>query len=145
MRKNAFLFLLLIWAAAQAAPPASSGRVLAEQGNERGAVACSSCHGPDGAGLDAAGFPRLSGLSSAYIAKQLGDFATGTRTNPIMGPIAKALNQEEIAAASAYYAALPSPPTRVVGRAERAPADVGERLALRGDWSRGVPECVSCH
>jgi len=145
VRKIILLVLLFASVAAKADPSDASGRLLVEQGNNRGAVACAGCHGVDGAGLDAAAFPRLAGLSAAYLAKQLHDFASGRRANPIMEPIAKALDQAEILAAGAYYAALPVKPTRVTGRAERAMAGAGEQLALRGDWPRGVPECVSCH
>lgn len=144
MRKVFFLMLLAGGTAAAGATEVS-GRDLVERGNERGAVACAGCHGVDGAGLDAAGFPRLSGLSSGYLVKQLADFASGRRSSPIMAPIAKALDSAEIKAASDYYAALPAPPTKVTGRAERPVAGDGEQLALRGDWPRGIPECVSCH
>jgi cytochrome c553 len=30
-----------------------------------------SCHGANGAGLAAAGFPRLAGLDAGYLAKQI--------------------------------------------------------------------------
>jgi cytochrome c553 len=142
MYKHVFLVLLAISAAAAAEEP---GRQLVTQGNDRGAPACAVCHGADGAGNPVAGFPRLSGQPAAYLAKQLGDFAAGRRANPVMEPIAKALDAKDVAAVSAYFAALPAPATEVVGRAERPPVDAGERLALRGDWEHGIPECVTCH
>lgn len=145
MRKVFFLMLLLAGGTATAGALEDGGRLLVEQGNDRGAVACAGCHGVDGAGMDAAGFPRLSGLPSSYLAKQLMDFASGRRSSPVMAPIAKALDGQEIKAASDYYAALPAPQTLVTGRAERPVAGDGEQLALRGDWPRGIPECVSCH
>lgn len=45
---------------------------------------------------------------------------------------------------SAYLTSLPSP---VVPRISRAtvPQGVGETLAINGDWSRSIPECVVCH
>lgn len=144
MRKVYFLMLLACGTAAADAL-AAGGRTLVDQGNDRGAVACAGCHGVDGAGMEAAGFPRLSGLSASYLAKQLADFASGRRASAVMAPIAKALDGAEVKAASDYYAALPVPPTQVTGRAERPVAGAGEQLALRGDWPRGVPECVSCH
>ena len=27
----------------------------------------------------------------------------------------------------------------------KAPEGLGETIALRGDWSRSIPECVACH
>lgn len=144
MRK-VFYLMLLACGTATAGALEDGGRLLVEQGNDRGAVACAGCHGVDGAGMAAAGFPRLSGLPSSYLAKQLTDFASGRRSNPVMSPIATALDRAEIVAASDYYAALPVQPTQVTGRAERPVAGDGEQLALRGDWPRGIPECVSCH
>jgi cytochrome c553 len=44
---------------------------IAEQGTSQGAAPCLSCHGPDGAGNAAAGFPRLAGLNAAYLERQL--------------------------------------------------------------------------
>ena len=41
-----------------------------------------------------------------------------------------------------YYAAMPAP-SRAAGIG--APPANGERLALRGDWNRGIPGCVACH
>ena len=40
-------------------------------------------------GNAAAGFPRLAGMSTAYVEEQLNNFADGKRQNPIMSPICK--------------------------------------------------------
>lgn len=40
-------------------------------------------------------FPRLAGVSTAYLRSQLEAFASGTRKNPIMQPIAQALSPEQ--------------------------------------------------
>ncbi len=45
------------------------GAQLAMQGDGSGAP-CLACHGADGAGNDAAGFPRLAGLDADYLAKR---------------------------------------------------------------------------
>lgn len=112
---------------------------------QRGAgqtAACASCHGKDGGGQ--ASFPRLAGMNSAYLRKQLQDFAEGSRANPVMQPIAKALSPAERTAISSYYAALPIP----AAPAATVPPDAdspGARLATRGRWEKGVPACVQCH
>lgn len=108
------------------------------------AMACGTCHGADALGLPAAGFPRLAGLPAAYTGKQLQDFRSGSRANPVMQPIAAALSDAEIQQVSAMLADLPAPKTALVGRADDA-ASVGAELALRGAWARNVPECVACH
>jgi cytochrome c553 len=102
---------------------------------------CSGCHGVDGGGQLL--FPRLAGLSSMYMVKQLDDFSSGTRANAVMRPIASALSPTQRQAIAGYYAAMPIPVSVVPG----APAagSPGAVLAGRGRWSKGVPACVQCH
>lgn len=110
------------------------------------ALPCITCHGPDGKGMAAGGFPRLAGLPAAYIAKQLRDFRSGLRDNPVMKPIASALTEEEIQAVAGAYAARPK--VNVTPTAAGAPRPVqgsGAWLALRGAWERNIPECTLCH
>lgn len=114
--------------------------VLVFQGNDI-VWACASCHGDHGAGAGLT--PALAGLSEAYIAKQLHDFATGSRPNESMRYVASAMSAEEIGQVSAYYAALPhvaGPPVDLGGDAAR-----GEALSRTGDWKKDIPACVTCH
>lgn len=104
---------------------------------------CASCHGKDGGGQ--ASFPRLAGMNANYLLKQLGDFGSGTRANGIMQPIANALSPEERAAIARHYAAMPIPQALARQAASTDPASPGASLALRGNWSAGVPACVQCH
>src|SRR5205823_4347642 len=60
-----------------------AGRQIAAQGAP-GAAACSSCHGANGEGSPAAGFPRLAGQGRIYIEHQLNSYADGTRAHPVM-------------------------------------------------------------
>jgi len=134
----------LLAVAAQAAVAADGQKIFAQGGENPAAMACMSCHGPDGLGLAAAGFPRLAGLPAAYLSKQLQDFRDGRRRQPIMQPLAKALSDAEISAISATLAALPAPATPDTRRQQMA-TDPAQSLALYGDWSRGIPGCVQCH
>lgn len=128
----------------QSASAADGQKVFTSGGAQPGATACLACHGADGLGLAAAGFPRLAGLSAGYLSKQLEDFRNGSRVSPVMQPLAKALSEDEISAVSQTLAAMPAPATPVITRRE-SPKNLGEKLALRGAWDRQVPECVSCH
>jgi len=74
---------------------AATAAVYTQGGANPAAMACVTCHGAEGEGMAAAGFPRLAGLSAGYMKKQLADFASGERANPIMQPIAAALSSEE--------------------------------------------------
>jgi len=123
----------------------ADGRIVYERGGEKSAAtACMTCHGPEALGMGAGGFPRLAGLPSQYLLKQLRDFTSGTRSSPVMAPIAAALTEAERQAVAAYVEKLPAPAARKVDRVEKADG-AGEVLALRGAWERNVPECVSCH
>lgn len=75
-----------------------------------GMPACVGCHGPNGAGLDAAGYPQLGGQHATYIAKQLTDFREGNRTNDgdsmIMRSIAAKLSNKDMEAVSSFIQGL---------------------------------------
>ena len=77
---------------------------------EEGMPACTGCHSPNGAGLDAAGFPQLGGQHATYVAKQLTDFREGNRTNDgdamIMRAIAAKLSNKDIEAVSSFIQGL---------------------------------------
>lgn len=122
----------------------TAGEQLARQGNGKGAPACNSCHGDQGQGNPAAGYPYLAGQSQAYLSKQLHDFASGKRANPIMAPFAKALSETEINALAGYFSGLPLPATQPV-KADKKYSGLGQRIAANGKWSQGVPACVQCH
>jgi thiosulfate dehydrogenase len=146
---RSFSSAVLACACALAFPSAAvrgaDGETIYQRGGAQpAAMACVSCHGPDALGMAAGGFPRLAGLPSAYMARQIADFRSGARDNPIMAPIAKALSDAEVDAVSGFLAALPAPATRPARRVEAA-SGAGETIALRGAWERSIPECVSCH
>jgi cytochrome c553 len=136
---------LLLLAGSAFAADANRGQQIAVNGNGKGAVACASCHGADGAGNGPAGFPRLAGLNSAYLSKQIDDFKAGTRNNSVMGPIATALSAQEAADVAAYYAQSRTSTKTHQPSAGGAALGRGKRLAEIGDWNRGLPACVSCH
>ncbi|MCW2271024.1 cytochrome c4 [Pseudomonas sp. MYb187] len=123
---------------------ADGQKIFSQGGQNPAAMACLGCHGPDGKGMAAAGFPRLAGLPAAYLSKQLHDFRDGTRKNPIMEPLAKALSDEEIQAVTTTLATMPSDPVADTRRQQMA-GDATQKLALYGDWSRKLPGCVQCH
>jgi cytochrome c553 len=124
---------------------AAEAAAIARQGNERGAVACQSCHGEDGAGQQGTDFPRLAGLDAAYLRKQLSDFASGARENPVMKPIAAALGDAERRALADYYSKLPVPASLAKSTAVLPTDGVGAQLATRGRWTDQLPACEQCH
>lgn len=111
------------------------------------AIVCQACHMEDGAGKDNGeieSWPRLAGLSAAYLQKQMQDIKSGTRQAPSMIAFANMLTDEQVADVSAYYASLP-PPFAETSTADPALLAHGEKLAMRGDWDRYLPPCAACH
>jgi len=110
--------------------------------------ACSSCHGADGGGNAAAGFPRLAGIGASYSTEQLNAMASGERNSPIMMPIAKALSKEQRRVLANYYSQLPVPATPRSSSAQKRKNTGYQRareLAQHGRWADGIPACVKCH
>jgi cytochrome c553 len=80
------------------------GQQLAQEGDAaKGILGCNNCHGPDGQGMPP--MPYLAGQYAHYIAFTLQMWKGGFRKNSpdLMGPIAKQLDDQEIAAVAAYY------------------------------------------
>lgn len=121
-------------------------QILAEADPRRGFAkvqeVCVSCHGEKG---DSVGpeFPHLAGQSGAAIYKQLYDYRTGSRVNPMMTEVAKALDEATIADVAAYYAAQAKRNSNPVTLAE-SPAAIVQLVEL-GDPKRNIPPCASCH
>ena len=117
---------------------AATGELIALSGADAGARnACFTCHGLNGMG-DGNGAPRLAGLDSGYLERQMIAYADGRRQHPQMAWIAERLDDAERRAVSVHYAQLPGP--------ERTPA-AAEPMALyhAGDPERGLPACADCH
>lgn len=66
--------------------------------------ACSSCHGPQGAGVTPS-YPRLAGQHAQYLVLQLRNFKAGDRANDsngVMRDIAAKLTDDQITAVAGY-------------------------------------------
>jgi cytochrome c553 len=141
------LFAAGLWLSATAMPAvAQDAATIAAQGNSKGTAPCQACHTANGAGMEAAGFPRLAGLDAAYLLRQLDAFADGSRDNPVMKLQAGALSEAEREALARYFSRLPAAAPAGAPVAPVADPDhLGETLALHGRWSRQLPACVQCH
>ncbi len=139
--------VLLAWATMSASRVHAdrlAGAALAQKGTS-GVPACMACHGANGEGQAASGFPRLAGQPEAYLLKQLQAFAGGQRKNPQMAPIAGALDARQMRDAADYYASLPGWKPQGQTRASSPQYALGLRLATSGNWSKEVPACFACH
>lgn len=119
---------------AQAAGNAAAGKARS--------VTCAGCHGADGNSA-APNFPKLAGLDAAYIAKQLADFKSGARKDPIMSDMAAPLSKKDMENLGAYFAGQKRRPA--TGNLNAESLKVAEGLYRGGDTKMGIPACMSCH
>ena len=76
----------------------------AEAGKAK-AAACAGCHGAAGVSSNPL-WPNLAGQKEGYLIKQLKAFRDGTRTDPMMSPMAKPLTDADIDNLAAYFSSL---------------------------------------
>ncbi len=67
---------------------------------------CFTCHGENGKAPSAM-WPNLAGQKVGYMVAQLKAFRDGSRTDPLMSPMAKNLTDQQIQATAEYYSAQP--------------------------------------
>ena len=102
---------------------------------------CAACHAVDGNSAAAAN-PKLAGLNAEYINKQLTEYKSGARKNPVMGGIVSSLSPQDMLNLAAYYSAQqPKPGTSK----DQTLALQGQKIYRGGVLGAGVPACASCH
>lgn len=78
----------------------------------RGLPACAACHGPTGAGVSPAAFPRIGGQHSEYVASRLKTYRDAAKGElpegnyKIMATVASKLTDQEIEALASYVNGL---------------------------------------
>ncbi|WP_426369425.1 c-type cytochrome [Pseudocolwellia sp. HL-MZ7] len=125
----------------------------------KGKVAlCASCHGANGISASDA-YPNLAGQHADYIVKQLKALKNSTdRSDPVMGPMAAGLSEQDMMDIGAYYNSLPrtaaesstagsdSTASAAAPAAKYEPdAIAGKSLYELGDASRAIGACIGCH
>ena len=135
MKKLAFAALVMFGAVstAHAAGNASAGQAKT--------AACAGCHGAAGNKTTMPIYPKLGGQHASYIAKQLADFKSGTRKDPIMMGMAAALSEEDMADIAAYFASQ----GKSVGSADAEAVAAGKKIYEAGDKTKGLAACMACH
>lgn len=133
-------------ATAPAAPvakpdPAKGSALYAAGDTARNIPACVTCHGAAGNSTMAAN-PKLSGQNPAYLYKQLVDFTTPARVNPIMTPYAKALTDAEKHDLAAF---LGTQPGKQGAAKNKDTVELGRKIWRGGIADKGVAACASCH
>lgn len=84
------------------ASPAFAGDAAA--GKAKSAT-CAACHGAAGISNNDI-WPNLAGQKQGYLKAQITAFRDGKRKDPMMGPMAAPLSDDDIANLAAYYSSL---------------------------------------
>lgn len=129
----------LSFAAATSAHSAPGGNAAAGKAKT---AACAGCHGVDGNGGADPTWPKLADQMPEYLVKQLNDFKTGARKNPVMNGMAAPLSPQDMQDIAAFYAAQKVKPG-AAGSKELA--QQGARIYRGGNAEMGVSACMSCH
>lgn len=122
----------------------AAGAYAADDANKAATIAttvCVACHGADGNSIITAN-PRLAGQHSEYLAKQLNNFKSGERKNPIMGPMAGTLSADDVVNIAAYFGAQKA---KTGNAKENGPGSMGEKIYKGGVMGVGIPACAACH
>jgi cytochrome c553 len=91
---------------------------------------CSACHGADGKPTNLA-TPTIWGQKENYLYKELHDFHSGERSNPIMSPMVKSFSLDDLRSVAAYFAGKSWPAKQADAPAGSAP--------------EGIAMCKACH
>jgi cytochrome c553 len=147
--KSLFIALLAVSSVAGAAEetktvkadPAKGETIYTNGDASRNIPACVSCHGAGGNSTIVQN-PKLSDQHDAYIYKQLANFKTPERNNPIMTPIAKSLTEEEMHNVAAW---LDKQAPKPGAAKNKNTIDLGKKIYRGGIAEKNVPACASCH
>jgi len=121
-------------AAAPAKPDLAKGQATATN-------VCAACHTSDGSRGSPAN-PIIQGQHPEYLAKQLTEFKSGKRANPIMQGMAAALSEADMKNVAAFYSSKQAKPGFAKNKDSVA---LGEKIYRGGIADRMVPACAGCH
>lgn len=105
------------------------------------ATVCASCHGADGnSGTPA--FPKLAQQHPEYLVKQLQEFKSDKRANPVMKGFAATLSDEDMKNVSYWVASKKAKPGSA---SNKEMVVLGERIYRGGIADRQIAACSGCH
>ncbi|MDE3208624.1 MAG: cytochrome c4 [Pseudomonadota bacterium] len=128
---------ILVWANSM---PMTGGASL-QKGQQIASQVCAACHGADGNSVVSI-YPKLAGQHSDYLYRQLIDFKSGKRLNPIMNGMAATLTDAQMRALADYFSSQVVHPG--VGHGHRL-VSFGKLIYRAGDKDSGIPACMACH
>lgn len=102
---------------------------------------CAACHGADG-NSDIVANPKLAQQHPQYLAKQLHEFKSGKRANPIMSGMSATLSDADILNVSHWLA---SKKAKLGAAKNKDTLALGERIYRGGIADRQIAACAGCH
>ena len=126
---------IFIFSFAQALGDIKAGKIKAQ--------VCFSCHGINGAGNVNPVWPALAGQHASYIVKQLADFKSGIRVDPLMTAQVTRLSRQDMLELGKFFAARKVKTGST--NASTAELKLGARIYHNGTKASGVIACMSCH
>jgi len=133
MSKLIFIFIFVLSSALHASGNPATG--------EKKSMACLGCHGPNGNSVMPT-FPKLAGQGRGYLVKQLQDYKSGARVNPIMAGQVASLSEQDMNDIASYF----SIQQITQGSAKNdANIELGEKIYRGGKKDGEVAPCISCH
>jgi cytochrome c553 len=126
---------------APAAAPAMAAKPDLVKGEATYTAVCAACHGAD-ANSGTPAYPKLAQQHPEYLVKQLQEFKSGKRKNPIMQGFAAMLSEDDMKNVS-YWAT--SKQAKPGFSKDKETVMLGERIYRGGIADRQVPACAGCH
>jgi cytochrome c553 len=139
------VFVLLVFAVPAAGVAAEKPLVGDASRGAALTATCQACHGAQGEGNPASGFPRLAGQTADYLDAQLRNYADGRRVSPVMAPVAKTLDAQKRADVAAFYAVRSAPYAAPSTHPTPDQLLRGRLLTRVGDESKQLQACANCH
>ena len=137
----AFLVFPAVSQAAGEAAPAKVAKPDLVKGEATYTAVCVACHAADGNSA-IAGNPKLAQQHPEYLVKQLQEFKSGKRKNPVMQGFAAALSDDDMKNIAFWVTAKKVKPGFAK---DKELVSLGERIYRGGVSDRQIPACAGCH
>jgi cytochrome c553 len=126
---------------AHAAAPAQAAKPDPAKGEAKFATVCVACHAADGNSTIPVN-PKLAQQHPEYLVKQLQEFKSGKRANPVMSGFASMLSDEDMKNIAAWLGSNKAKPGFAKDKDLVA---LGERIYRGGIADRQIAACAGCH
>ena len=126
---------------AQGSAPAQPAKPDLAKGEASYAAVCAACHAADGNSTIAVN-PMLAQQHPEYLVKQLKEFKSGKRADPVMQGMAAMLSDDDMRNVAAWLA---SQKAKDGFAKDKDLVGLGERIYRGGIQNRSIAACAGCH